>query len=206
MANGEFVWICSDDDEYAENIITVLKEKIESNPQIPYMYIPAVQSKIESQGNEHLYSFLLRGGMCSALISSNVFKTQNLKNTKAKSMTWYHMDIIFNMDMNSPIEILPKLINMPAENDENHWYTKAKNVLDYDTEIVNVVKKSKLPQDIKNVIYQHYKSCLPREIGRYRNKCKKDVFFVIKCMHRLKNIEYFQEEFVSLKNILFNKK
>lgn len=202
LANGKYVWICSDDDIYDKNLVNMLLETIKKKPELSYIYIPTIQTNIKENGIKTLKEMLLKNGMFGALISSNVFKREEIQNIKPKSMTWYHMDLIFNMDMNSKIMVLPKLIDckMPLENDPTYWHNKAQILLDHDTEIVEVAKNSKLPDEIKKVVYSHYKNCLPNEIAKYRKECTRDNIFVQKCAKRLKGARVFNREILQLKH------
>lgn len=204
MTNGEYIWICSDDDLYDKNLVSIICETLRKNGDLSYIYIPSIQSEMNENDYEikSLKELFLKKGMCGALVSSNVFLSEEIKKINPKSMTWYHMELIFNMDMNSKIMVLPKLIDckMPPKDDSTYWHNKVQIILDYDTELVEVAKNSKMPDEIKKIIYNHYKNCLPREIKKYRRNCKKDDIFIQKCIKRLEGTGTFKREILQLRH------
>lgn len=195
---GKFVWICSDDDALDSRILSVIVKNISDNENISYLYIPSVQSNIALSGKTQIKNLLKNSVMCGALVSSNVFRRDAVSCICVKSFTWYHLNLLFNMDMSASCVVLPKLIDikMPDKQDKSYWEYNALKALDYNTEIVWVAHISAAPNEIKKLVYSHYKRVIFKNIKRAFLCINKSL--AKKCANRLKGIKGFGVEYIVL--------
>ncbi len=199
-AKNNYVWICSDDDILDSKILKVICDTINKNPKIDYIHIPSIQSKVDFSGTITIKKLLEENCMCGALISSNIFRREAVKDIQTSFMTWFHLDLLFNLEnIDSNCIVLPKMIDVKMPDNPKYWNNDFKKKVDYNTEMIELTKMSKLPENIKSKVYKHYKGCLPKEIKGYRKNNDKDIDFQKKCAKRLEGVKGFLWERLKLK-------
>lgn len=104
--------------------------------------------------------------------------------------------------MSASCVVLPKLIDikMPDKQDKSYWEYNALKALDYNTEIVWVAHISAAPNEIKKLVYSHYKRVIFKNIKRAFLCINKSL--AKKCANRLKGIKGFGVEYIVLSILL----
>lgn len=170
-ASGAYLQILSDDDAYSDDLIRRELQAITLHKS-DYYYVPS-SGALPSGGERHVGSYrmtdfieLYRMGM--ALCSSNIFLASKAKELSVKSDVWFHCELLYNMNPDS-VYVIDDVIDvkMPAADDQEYWHNDPDTILDYDTQILEVIDQSKLSDVCKGLLFSYYKNFLFDEIYRY---------------------------------------
>ena len=160
-AQGKYVIVISDDDEYDDDLIKNLIEAIKKYPSVDYFFIPSKQSRDYSNirfREINRLTFLQETGMGCALLGSNVFRTSIIQEEQEKSV-WYQCALLFNSNINECC-VLDSMIDikMPdIEIDKNYWANHPYKRMDYDCQIIKLINESLMSLQEKNVLLDYYR-------------------------------------------------
>jgi len=197
-AKGTFFQILSDDDVYDDCLISEEIKMISEHKDLDYFFIPAYGTKF-NYGLYKVDDYFDTVKMSFGLCCSNMFKTERARKLNVISDTWFHCELLFNMNLDFVYVSKPMItIMMPDKEDLTYWHNKPEVLIDYDTEIIKVIKKSILGEKNKEVLFLYYKKFLMDEVFVWKkcNKFQKDDS--IKYSNRLNGIEILNSERKSL--------
>ena len=197
-ASGAYFQILSDDDIYPAGLVNNEVQAIVEN-RADYYFVPSTAS-LPADGDRHtgaysLEAFFERYKMGMALCGSNIFQTAKAREICVKSDVWFHCELLCNMKPDN-VYVIDDLIEvrMPSEDDNEYWHNRRDTVLDYDTQIIEVIDRSALSGPCKKTLLAYYKYFLFEEIYQYINSDCFSIETNRRCCQRIEGLPLFRAE------------